>query len=101
MDIVHRDLKPSNVMIDRQGRVRIMDFGIARSLEERGITGHGTVIGTPEYMSPEQVEAKDIDPRSDLYSLGIIMYQMLTGRVPFEGKTAFDIGLKHKSEIPG
>ncbi|HUU39017.1 MAG TPA: protein kinase [Candidatus Desulfaltia sp.] len=97
---IHRDLKPSNIMIDREGNVRIMDFGIARSVEAKGLTGAGTIIGTPEYMSPEQIEDKDIDQRSDIYSLGIILYEMLTGRVPFEGDTAFAIGMKHKGEIP-
>ncbi|MCX6575028.1 MAG: protein kinase, partial [Candidatus Aminicenantes bacterium] len=93
--------KPSNIMIDRDGNVRIMDFGIARSVEAKGLTGAGTIIGTPEYMSPEQVEGKDIDQRSDIYSLGIILYEMLTGRVPFEGDTPFAVGMKHKGEIPG
>jgi len=97
---IHRDLKPSNIMIDREGNVRIMDFGIARSVEAKGLTGAGTIIGTPEYMSPEQVEDKDVDRRSDIYSLGIILYEMLTGRVPFEGDTPFAIGMKHKGEIP-
>jgi tetratricopeptide (TPR) repeat protein len=87
-------------MIDEQGNVRIMDFGIARSLEAKGITGAGVMIGTPEYMSPEQVEGKDIDQRSDIYSLGVILYEMVTGRVPFEGDTPFTIGIKQKSEIP-
>jgi serine/threonine protein kinase/Flp pilus assembly protein TadD len=98
--VVHRDLKPNNIMIDREGAVRIMDFGIARSLNEKEITGSGIMIGTPEYMSPEQVEGKDVDQRSDIYSLGIILYEMVTGRVPFEGDTAFTVGVKHKSEIP-
>jgi len=100
LGVVHRDLKPSNVMIDKEGNVRIMDFGIARSLEAKGITGAGVMIGTPEYMSPEQVEGKEIDQRSDIYSLGIILYEMVIGRVPFEGDTPFSIGVKHKSEIP-
>jgi serine/threonine protein kinase len=82
LGIIHRDLKPNNVMIDDNGNARVMDFGIARTLKEKGITGSGVMIGTPEYMSPEQVEAKDIDQRSDIYSLGIIMYEMLTGSVP-------------------
>jgi serine/threonine protein kinase/Tfp pilus assembly protein PilF len=98
--VVHRDLKPNNIMIDREGEVRIMDFGIARSLKEKGITGAGVMIGTPEYMSPEQVEGKEVDQRSDIYSLGIILYEMVTGRVPFEGDTPFTIGMKHKGEIP-
>ncbi len=98
--VVHRDLKPNNIMIDREGSVRIMDFGIARSLKEKGITGAGVIIGTPEYMSPEQVEGKEVDQRSDIYSLGIVLYEMVTGRVPFEGDTPFIIGVKHKSEVP-
>jgi serine/threonine protein kinase/tetratricopeptide (TPR) repeat protein len=100
MGVVHRDLKPGNIMIDRQGDARILDFGIARSLGAKGITGAGVMIGTPEYMSPEQVEAKDIDQRSDIYSLGIILYEMLTGRVPFEADTPFAIGVMQKGETP-
>ena len=100
LGVVHRDLKPSNVMIDKQGNARIMDFGIARSLKAKGITGAGVMIGTPEYMSPEQVEGKETDQLSDIYSLGVILYEMVTGRVPFEGDTPFTIGVKHKSEEP-
>ncbi len=100
LGVVHRDLKPSNIMIDKEGNARIMDFGIARSLESKGITGTGVMIGTPEYMSPEQVEGKEVDQRSDLYSLGVILYEMVTGRVPFEGETALSIAMKHKGETP-
>jgi serine/threonine protein kinase/Flp pilus assembly protein TadD len=100
LGVIHRDLKPGNIMIDGDGNARIMDFGIARSLGEKGITGAGMMIGTPEYMSPEQVEGKEVDQRSDIYSLGIILYEMLTGRVPFEGDSPFTIGMKHKGEIP-
>jgi tetratricopeptide (TPR) repeat protein len=100
LGVVHRDLKPQNVMIDTDGNARIMDFGIARSLEAKGITGAGMMIGTPEYMSPEQVEGKEVDQRSDIYSLGVILYEMMTGRVPFEGDTPFTIGMKHKGEMP-
>jgi len=100
LGVVHRDLKPSNVMIDKQGNARIMDFGIARSVKGKGITGAGVMIGTPEYMSPEQVEVKKVDQRSDIYSLGVILYEMVTGRVPFEGETPLGIAMKHKSEMP-
>ena len=100
LGVIHRDLKPQNVMVDMEGNARIMDFGIARSLAAKGITGPGIMIGTPEYMSPEQVEGKEVDPRSDVYSLGVILYEMATGRVPFEGETPFIIGMKHKGETP-
>jgi serine/threonine protein kinase/tetratricopeptide (TPR) repeat protein len=100
LGVIHRDLKPHNIMIDKEGNARIMDFGIARSLTAKGITGAGVMIGTPEYMSPEQVESKVIDQRSDIYSLGVILYEMITGRVPFEGETPLSIAMKHKSETP-
>jgi len=100
LGVVHRDLKPSNIIIDRDGNTHIMDFGIARSLKAKGITDPGRIIGTPEYMSPEQVEGKEVDQRSDIYSLGIILYEMMTGRLPFEGDTPLSIALKHKTETP-
>jgi serine/threonine protein kinase/predicted Zn-dependent protease len=100
LGVVHRDLKPQNIMIDREGKAKIMDFGIARSLKGKGITAEGIIIGTPEYMSPEQVDGKDVDPRSDIYSLGIILFEMVTGRVPFEGGTPFSVAFKHKTETP-
>lgn len=100
LGVIHRDLKPQNIMVDREGNARIMDFGIARTLKKKGITDAGVIIGTPEYMSPEQVDEKEVDARSDIYSLGVILYEMVTGRVPFEGDKPLSIALKQKSEIP-
>jgi serine/threonine protein kinase/tetratricopeptide (TPR) repeat protein len=100
LGVVHRDLKPGNIMLDKEGNARIMDFGIARHLKTKGITGAGIMIGTPEYMSPEQVDGKETDPRSDIYSLGVILYEMVTGQMLFEGDSPFTVGMKHKGEEP-
>jgi len=98
LGVVHRDLKPGNIMIDKEGSAKIMDFGIARSLLRVGTTAEGAVIGTPEYMSPEQVEGKPADVRADIYALGVILFEMVTGRPPFEGETALAVAHKHKYE---
>jgi len=100
LGVVHRDLKPSNILIDKQGDAKILDFGIARSLKSKDITSTRMMIGTPEYMSPEQVDGKDIDQRSDIYSLGVVLYEMLTCRVPFDGDTPLSIAYKHKNKTP-
>jgi serine/threonine protein kinase len=100
LGIIHRDLKPGNIMIDKEGNAKIMDFGIARSLEDKGSADAGMIIGTPEYMSPEQAEGKEADQRSDIYSLGVIIYEMVTGKAPFEGATASGILKKHRTEAP-
>jgi serine/threonine protein kinase/predicted Zn-dependent protease len=100
LGVVHRDLKPQNIMVDEDGNARIMDFGIARTVKGKGLTGAGVMVGTPDYMSPEQAEVKEVDQRSDIYSLGVILYEMVTGRVPFEGETPLGIAMKHKSETP-
>jgi tetratricopeptide (TPR) repeat protein/predicted Ser/Thr protein kinase len=86
--VVHRDLKPQNIMLEDGGRVLVMDFGLARSMEVTGLTQAGAVMGTPAYMSPEQAKGVPADERSDIFSLGIIAYQMLTGVIPFEAETA-------------
>jgi serine/threonine-protein kinase len=98
LGVIHRDLKPRNIMIDREGNARIMDFGIARSLKAEGPTEAGVLIGTPEYMSPEQIEGREADERSDIYALGLILYEMLTGQRPFEADSALSLAMKQKTE---
>jgi serine/threonine protein kinase/tetratricopeptide (TPR) repeat protein len=96
--VVHRDLKPQNVMVDKDGRVYVMDFGVARSLETPGMTQTGALMGTPEYMSPEQAKGLKVDARSDLFSLGIIFYEMLSGASPFKADTAMATMFKRTRE---
>ena len=89
--VIHRDLKPANVLIDREGNAYISDFGVARSLASNGLTQSGAVVGTPDYLSPEQARGETVDARSDLYALGLILYEMLTGAMPFQGGTLSEI----------
>jgi beta-lactam-binding protein with PASTA domain/predicted Ser/Thr protein kinase len=97
--IVHRDIKPHNVVVDADGRVKVTDFGIARSGASQ-MTEVGSIIGTAQYLSPEQAKGAPVDQRSDVYSVGIVLYEMLTGQVPFTGDTPLEIAMKHLSEVP-
>src|SRR5689334_17946829 len=93
--IVHRDVKPQNVLIDEEGSAKVTDFGIARTLDEDGLTQDGRVLGTTDYVSPEQALGQPVSGQSDLYSLGIVLYEMLTGQVPFRGENQVAVAMKH------
>jgi eukaryotic-like serine/threonine-protein kinase len=97
-NIVHRDVKPQNVLIDPEGAAKVTDFGIARSLDEEGLTADGRVLGTTDYVSPEQALGHAVTGQSDLYSLGIVLYEMLTGEVPFRGENQVAVAMKHVRE---
>ncbi len=96
--LVHRDVKPQNVLIDSDGRAKVTDFGIARELEQDGLTKTGRVLGTTDYVSPEQAVGQPVDARSDIYSLGILLYEMLTGEVPFKADNLVGVAMKHVNE---
>ena len=98
--IVHRDIKPHNVIVDGEGRVKVMDFGIARAGAASQMTEAGSIIGTAQYLSPEQARGAPVDQTSDLYSTGIVLYELLTGTVPFTGDTPVEIAMKHLSQVP-
>jgi serine/threonine protein kinase len=96
--MVHRDIKPQNVMIDAEGRAKLTDFGISRQLEQDGMTATGRVLGTTDYVAPEQAMGRGADQRSDIYSLGVVLYEMLTGGVPFEADSQVGVAMKHVNE---
>src|ERR1700761_309298 len=99
--VVHRDVKPQNVLIDHEGTAKVTDFGIARTLEEQGLTADGRVLGTTDYVSPEQALGRPVTGQSDLYSLGVVLYEMLTGDVPFHGDSQVAVAMKHvREQIP-
>src|SRR5437762_1338263 len=97
--IVHRDIKPHNVLVDAEGRLKVTDFGIARAGTSQ-MTEAGSIVGTAQYLSPEQARGSAVDQRSDVYSLGIVLYELLTGEVPFSGDTPVEIAMKHLSQTP-
>src|ERR671915_2566460 len=97
-NIVHRDVKPQNVLIDEEGSAKVTDFGIARTLDQEGLTADGRVLGTTDYVSPEQALGHDVNGQSDIYSLGVVLYEMLTGHVPFHGENQVSVAMKHVRE---
>ena len=100
-DIVHRDVKPQNVLLDEDGAARVTDFGIARSLTDHGLTADGRVLGTTDYVSPEQALGHAVTPQSDIYSLGVVLYEMLIGDVPFHGENQVAVAMRHvRDELP-
>ena len=97
--VVHRDIKSQNILIDEEGRAKVGDFGIAQA-GDPSMTEAGSILGTAQYLAPEQARGERVDERSDLYSVGIVLYEMLTGTVPFKGDTAVTVALKHVNELP-
>jgi serine/threonine protein kinase len=98
--LVHRDVKPGNIMLAEDGSVKVTDFGIARAISDETVTATAAVLGTAAYLSPEQAQGRRVDARSDLYSLGVVLYELLTGKVPFSGDSAVAVALQHVRATP-
>ena len=99
-DIIHRDIKPQNIIVDNDGRVNVTDFGIARAGNVSTMTEAGSILGTAHYLSPEQALGQPVEAASDLYALGVVMYEMVTGKIPFDGDNPVSIAMKHVHEQP-
>ena len=95
---MHRDVKPQNVLLTEDGEPKVTDFGIARSLDVHGVTQSGTVVGTSDYIAPEQARGEQVDPRTDIYSLGVVLYELLTGEVPYSGDNFVAVAMQHLHE---
>lgn len=104
LGLVHRDIKPENILVSRKGEAKVADFGLSRCLSQEGqplsLTASGVTMGTPLYMSPEQVQGQSVDPRSDIYSFGVTCYHLLAGKPPFTGQSAFEVALQHVQGVP-
>ncbi|HEY7147807.1 MAG TPA: protein kinase, partial [Gaiellaceae bacterium] len=98
--LVHRDVKPQNVLLNDDGQAKVTDFGIARSLDVHGVTQTGTVLGTSDYIAPEQARGQKVDPKTDIYSLGAVLYELLTGEVPYAGDNFVAVAMRHVNEPP-
>jgi serine/threonine-protein kinase len=101
--VIHRDIKPQNIVVEPSGVLKVMDFGIARLAnrsKDEGLTKEGVSIGTPDYMSPEQLSGKELDARSDLYSVGVVLFECLTRRLPFEADTTYSLIAQHLEQVP-
>jgi serine/threonine-protein kinase len=99
--VIHRDIKPDNLILDQAGNAKLMDFGIARPVvRQTGLTREGWIVGTPQFMSPEQLEGREVDARSDVYACGVVLYEIFTGRLPFTADSPMQIVFQHLNQEP-